>query len=287
MEAPNPLEHVRFLKSRSRGKRTCEPGWFWDHQTPFQDYDIFYVVSGKGTMQLGDELFHLTRKSCVVMRPGDLPKATQDDNDRLVVLYMHFDIEDNRPPECRPAAFPFPRFTQMNDNVQAESMLSQMLEALEFPSLWQDFEFDCLMKRFFVTLYRQHWSDKDHRGLSAKQIQNIRKVVAYIHEQKGRDVQIEPLAETVQMSPQYVSRLFKRYAGCSLKAYIARIKLDYALDLLAQSSLTVTEAALELGYADVYAFSKRFKALHGMSPSHYIAQLRPAKPTLGDRKRTQ
>ncbi|MDF2722498.1 MAG: AraC family transcriptional regulator [Paenibacillus sp.] len=275
-----PIEAIRFRMTKGCGKRICEPGWYWDHQTPFHDYDLFYVVNGQGTMRLGDEQFELQPKCCIIMRPGDLPKATMDENNRLTVLYLHFCI-DIPPADETEAPFPFPRFTKMDDYVQMENRIHQIMDVMEFPSLWADFQFDILMKLVFLSMYKQHVKSNESPELSPKQIHKVRKVITYIREEQGRQIDFAKLAELAGMSQQYLNRLFKSFTGQSLKEFIMHTKLRYAMHLLEQSTMSVSEVAYALGYADVYTFSKRFKYCHGISPSHYIAQIRPARSVYG------
>jgi YesN/AraC family two-component response regulator len=209
------------------------------------------------------------------MHPGDLPKASQDDVERLIVLYLHFDIDDYRSREERKAVpFPLPRFTIVEDSTHSKSLLHQIMNVVGFPTLLRDLEFDCLMKQFFINLYRANSKHVGTQDLTPNQIENISKIVAYIHEQQGMNIHYKELAELGLMSQQYLSRLFTRYTGQSLKEYIMRTKLDYALELLDSTRTNVTETAEALGYADMYTFSKQFKRCHGISPSQYIAKIR-------------
>jgi iron complex transport system substrate-binding protein len=74
-----------------------------------------------------------------------------------------------------------------------------------------------------------------------------------------------------------VSRLFKEFAGLSLKEYLKRARLEKARTLLMITDKTVTRVAEELGYSDIYLFSNQFKQHYGMSPSTYQRNLRKAR----------
>jgi AraC-like DNA-binding protein len=267
----HPLETVTFRTGGSYGKRACSPGWYWDHQKPFHDYDIFYVISGRGTMTLGEETFELQKQSCVVMRPGDLPKAAQDPKNRLTVLYLHFGLSGA---EEWAAGFPFPRFTLVGEAFQAENMLYQAMDVLEFPLPLQQLEFDCLMKRFFANLFRLHLLPQEPTGCSVRQMQKARQMMAYIRERSGIGMDLELLAREMNMSAQYMSRLFKACTGETIKAFIARTKMQRAGELLVQSRMSISELAERMEYSDVYAFSKSFKKVFNVSPTQYLASTR-------------
>ena len=52
------------------------------------------------------------------------------------------------------------------------------------------------------------------------------------------------------------------------RRYVAKVRFEAALDLL-RSGRPVTEVAHACGYADQSAFTRRFRASIGMSPSEY------------------
>ncbi|MEF3305412.1 AraC family transcriptional regulator [Paenibacillus sp. GYB003] len=272
----HPLETVTFHSGNSYGKRICAPGWHWDHRTPFRDYDLFYVASGRGAMTLGGETFELQKRCCVVMRPGDMPKASQDPKNRLTVLFLHFRLSGA---DEAAGPFPFPRYTLIGESFQAETMLNQMMELLAFPVPLQQLEFDCMMKRFFANLYRVHLAPDQPGGASVRQMQKARRLMAAIRERGGIGLDLHALAREMSMSPQYMSRLFKASTGETLKSFIARTKMQRAGELLVQSRMRISELAERMGYSDVYAFSKSFKNVFGVAPSQYLAGVRLPAPS--------
>jgi len=63
--------------------------------------------------------------------------------------------------------------------------------------------------------------------------------------------------------------------GTTLKQFIATTKLERAKELLVETRMNISEVADYMGYSDLYAFSKSFKQTFAMSPSQYLASIRP------------
>lgn len=63
-----------------------------------------------------------------------------------------------------------------------------------------------------------------------------------------------------------LERRFKSMLGIGPAAYLRRLKMNHAAELLRSTELTVAQIALECGYADAAAFSRAFKASTGESP---------------------
>jgi transcriptional regulator GlxA family with amidase domain len=75
-----------------------------------------------------------------------------------------------------------------------------------------------------------------------------------------------PLARRAGASLRTLERCFLSETGLSLGEWRRRVRLFHALHLL-QGGASVTEVALDVGYASVSAFSQAFARQFGHSPS--------------------
>ena len=100
--------------------------------------------------------------------------------------------------------------------------------------------------------------------------QKIADAVDYLHRHYlENDFRLDTLAEMSQMSQRYFEKLFFDEFKMTPKEYALTMKLDLAKELLANEKTSVTDVATTLGYADIYHFSKLFKAKTGYAPSEY------------------
>lgn len=86
-------------------------------------------------------------------------------------------------------------------------------------------------------------------------------------------VRISDLAARLQVSQQYLGRLFKAETGVSPMRYLNRLRIEKAKELMRSSAMNISEAALAVGFENIYYFSRLFKQHEGMSPSAYRAWL--------------
>ncbi len=77
---------------------------------------------------------------------------------------------------------------------------------------------------------------------------------------------VEQVAREAAMSEFHFYRLFRKVFGMSPYQYILRKRLEFARVALLEGC-SVSQAALECGFSDIYSFSKAFKHQFGASPS--------------------
>ncbi|MDQ8187903.1 AraC family transcriptional regulator [Pelagicoccus sp. SDUM812002] len=94
----------------------------------------------------------------------------------------------------------------------------------------------------------------------------VSRVLRIIDDGKGRLRQVGELAEEIGVTQGHLRARFKKETGASLKEKVDAVCMERARLLLAYSDRSVSELAAELGFPDLFAFSRFFKARQGMSP---------------------
>ena len=77
------------------------------------------------------------------------------------------------------------------------------------------------------------------------------------------------LAEELELSKDYIGKLFKNKIGITLNEYSTILKMEYGKKLLKTSNKKVYEISEELGYSTVDYFSKLFKNYTNLTPVQY------------------
>lgn len=95
----------------------------------------------------------------------------------------------------------------------------------------------------------------------------VLKAEEYIKHNLEKNIRRDDVAAYAHVSAGYLSHLFSREKGCSLKEYIIRQKMLLARSLLRTTALPISIVAMRVGYTNFSQFSQSYKAMFQCSPS--------------------
>lgn len=91
----------------------------------------------------------------------------------------------------------------------------------------------------------------------------------YIKSHLNVNFSLADVADSVELSPYYASRIFREDQNMTIMEYAVQMRMDEACYLLANPNLRIDEIAARLGYADSSYFARVFRKHVGMSPRQY------------------
>lgn len=78
---------------------------------------------------------------------------------------------------------------------------------------------------------------------------------------------VPKLAEELEVSQNYLARLFRQRFGITLMQYSLRRRIEYATHLLLTTELPASKIGARVGMSDPRHFSKRFRSVTGVTPA--------------------
>ncbi|TAF48257.1 MAG: AraC family transcriptional regulator [Oscillatoriales cyanobacterium] len=130
---------------------------------------------------------------------------------------------------------------------------------------------DTLKNALSMHILHRYCAQKPHLrdfegGLDPSKLQIV---INYINDHLNRDLHIAELANLVQMSPYYFSRLFKQSTGVTPHQYVTQCRIEKAKQLLKKPDLSITYISEQVGFHDQSHFSKTFCKIVGVTPKKY------------------
>jgi AraC family transcriptional regulator len=90
-----------------------------------------------------------------------------------------------------------------------------------------------------------------------------------IHADFRNVLRVHELAEEAGVHPVHAARVFRRHHGCTIAEYVHALRIEHARRSLADVRRSLSGIAHAAGFSDQAHFTRRFKALVGMTPGAY------------------
>ncbi|WP_310601664.1 AraC family transcriptional regulator [Anaerosporobacter sp.] len=113
---------------------------------------------------------------------------------------------------------------------------------------------------------------QDYRGFLEQPLYQryVLPIIKEIETKYSEDITVQYLADIAYVSPQYLSRLFKRFLGCSTSMYLTNYRMLKAKEFLVnRPELEIQQISFRVGYHDTSHFIAMFKSITGYTPLEF------------------
>lgn len=97
----------------------------------------------------------------------------------------------------------------------------------------------------------------------------IERALDYIEAHYTEPISLSDAAASASYSRCHFSKLFREQLGICFVSYLAHVRVRHAKELLARTSMSVTDVSLEVGFNDLSHFERVFRAIQHQSPSKF------------------
>lgn len=256
------MEELNFLKnlciSELNSVTSCVMlKEYYPHHNPSRLHHGFVLtISGSETYYFKDKTITATPMSILFTPKEENYKIDLDNSPESVVLCCDFEMV-NTPVR------PFLIKLQQDSPIPAYFENAIKCRKKQHPASLA--ECKALFYEIVTALIKQHFT-----YLDSEKSQQLSKAVAYIKENcLSTTFRLNEVSQFLGISQRYFEKLFLQKYSVSPKEYIVNFKMQKAKDLLYDKKASIKEIAEQLGFCDIYHFSKTFKAKTGFTPSEY------------------
>ena len=190
--------------------------------------------------------------SVIAICPTLLNQATQESTQREIELIPQFSIDD-------------PVIQQLALALKIEIQTGCMSGKLYGEALGTALA-ACLVQNYAVSKPSLEFKAN---GLPQSQLE---RVIDYMKANLTQDLSILDLATLTSMSESHFSRGFKQSVGIAPYQYLIQQRVELAKQLLKQKALSISDIALECGFANQTHLTKVFRQMTGTTPKAYQKQ---------------
>jgi AraC-like DNA-binding protein len=237
-------------------------------------YVLIFVTQGKFDFSFNQAAYTLSKGDVVLIRPGVVRSGSDGSYPPHQKFVAHFHLEPSSIPMLAPTE-PSSGFELFKTN-KAEYLRQQFYQLYQ---AWIDkslyYEFIChgIITGIFGTILQE----RAQQNISSSKLIVAKHLESYIHEHYKEEITIAQMAELVQLSPNYVIRIFKEVIKQTPMEYVHQVRISIARDLLLNSDMNISEVSDHLGFCDPTYFNRVFKKVLGIPPSAVLKQRKMMK----------
>lgn len=135
-------------------------------------------------------------------------------------------------------------------------------------------ESEILIKTYIIQLIAEinRLSEKSQTGGTSEN-ERVRSAKDYINKNLCAELKLDKIAEAAYTDKYYLSHLFKKETGISVKDYISMQRIALAKKLIGKGG-SASEVYCECGFGDYSSFYRAFKRLTGKSPAEFFKKMK-------------
>lgn len=152
-------------------------------------------------------------------------------------------------------------------DVRTEQKYKDRMEEKFFYAYVEARNFQQVVKNIYVAL--DNYLSEEEKKLKEKLGKPMGEAIRFMKGNYNKPISIEDIADVAGVSTGYLSKLFKRELDMGLNEYLTCIRLEKSQELLSETSMSVKEIALMVGYSDEKYYSRLFKKTIGIKPTDY------------------
>ncbi len=242
-----------------------------------QEYEIAYIIQGKGTRYIGDSIQPFDRGDLVLLGPhlGHTWTLSKECK-RIELITIQFDLNFLGTDFMQtPEASAWRRFLpHANHGVaplgktaaKIQQILLRMKKEVGFSRLISLFQVMDLFStsKEIKTISLEAASHKSIPSSDSR----MGKVIRYLEENYSQKITLEAIAKIAMMSRVSFSRYCKYKTGIPFNRLLRSIRIGKSCEFLQNTNRSISEIALATGYESLATFNRQFLSEKQISPSH-------------------
>lgn len=241
--------------------------------------ELTYILSGKGRYQVEGQFYNVETGDVIICNPGvrhqNIVLYKEEPTVEFFTGFQNYHFK-NMPPEsiCLKGGG-YLLHLSAETKREISKKCYEMLAENETCEVGKYFMLKAHLMQLLLLLMREILEEPHTKQMGChfetyNKSYAVKRIINYLNENYEHKISLDQIAHNMYLSPVYISKIFKEETGESPINYLIKIRLERAKEILSSSgSGSIKSIANEVGYEDVYHFSKLFKKYYGISPQHY------------------
>jgi AraC-like DNA-binding protein len=230
------------------------------------DYELILIVSGKFCFQSAVEDIELGAGDVLTIHPNEAHEffRSLDSGENAVISCIHLSFGQKAEEEVEKYGFEVKphRVASCYGDDEIHRLFIKAMDVFTGNSRFREILLSTILRELWLRL-SEYWERGGRHPVS----QRTRQMVSFIENNMLKNITRHDLAKQFRLTPERVNAVFKDELGTTPSAYINRLRVYHAYNLLSSRVISVKEVALQSGFNDEFYFSRVFKKIIGHPPS--------------------
>lgn len=262
MHFKNPTINEPFV-FESIGNRWTQDRIVRPKGYPF--YHYLQTESGCGTIEVQEHSYVLDEGEGILIAPylsHSYGKNTEDWFVAFATFTGTIDSSIDKMVGNRPVIF-----IEKEQGARIGALIDEVMEnweALSLDTHTLSTKCYCLLMNFTDSIYTRIMTDEP---LYLRYVEPVLKEIEAYYDE---ELTVQELSRKVYITPQYLSRLFRRFLDCSVYGYLTSYRINRAREFLVSNPrMEVQQVAAKTGFTDASHFIAMFKKATGVTPLEF------------------
>ena len=246
-------------------------------------YEMVYIKRGNAVFEISGYPAEIGPNDIIIIKPNQFHKFTVKSEPGCEFIVLNFKFVNKFDMQFSGVSLEFfldfvsgkesgafirLKVSQKNEII---NLLNRILKEKENPDIGSELLNYLLVMELFVLISRalkMEW-ENSIKNKSSKLKELIQVAVSYIDNNYERDISLKDIAQYVFLSTSYFTRAFKEEVGISPINYLLKTRIERSKELLKDSTLKISDIALNVGFSNQQRFNDIFKKNVKMTPLKY------------------
>jgi len=269
-DKPSYLKGPRLkLKYLYGGEVLYQPGESLKPRT-LTDFEFVYVISGRASYYAEQQIHEAKPGSLILGKAGSRERYVWDPEHPTRHAFFHFSIDEL--PRDWPNYEQWPTLQEEHSPVLS-ALFKHILQRIYLHPDWPTAPpgtRDCLLVETLIDLFLESGSIKE-TSFERDRPEPVRRALKWIRQQIDENPRkafsLRDIAHAAGCSEKHLCRVFRQSIGHAPAHAGRMMRLQLALALIANSSLSIKEIAQNCGFESPFYFSRCFRKTFKKSPS--------------------
>lgn len=251
----------------------------WKHKDVINqgDYEFIMVINGGIYLTIDGEEIAVKKHECIVIPPYTRHFGFKGADPESTHYWLHFfpsgpvsftrDYRIDSADETKNYhLIQIPQHFQLPEFEKIIILCKQLLDCANEP------QNSPLTANFFVTSIALELANQFKKHFLAEQQKiptKFETILQWIRLHSHEDLTVHAIAEQFEITPAYLTRLFKKFQGLTTNQFITQAKVKQAEEMLLTTNKSIKEIALELSFSSEKYFMRVFKQQNKLTPTEF------------------